>query len=271
MHVHQWLLGVTAGILMSSVWAGRVCQDAPPDAQAFRQAMAAGHTSMQQLDKIKPKVALIARVGQDLSAYHLRFSHLGFVWRDPGAQGQWRVMHLLNQCGTVQSDLWREGLANFFMDDPFAYDALIVVPSVAVQDKLHAWLSEQSKMEQLHGSKYNMLAYPFSTLYQNSNQWVLEGLASAMSRDLDIHSRTQAQQWLKLMNYQPSELKINTFKRLGGRMFRANIAFDDHPTDRRMAGQIDTVTVDSIVNFLQQAMPGSRNYLVEAQKLPELR
>ncbi|AMC35941.1 DUF2145 domain-containing protein [Janthinobacterium sp. B9-8] len=271
MRLNQWLLGLIASLLMSHVWAGRACQDASPNTETFRQAMAAGYASMQQLDEIKPKVALIARVGQDLSAYNLRFSHLGFVWRDPSAQGQWWVMHLLNQCGTVQSDLWREGLANFFMDDPFAYDALIIVPSIAVQDKLQSWLSEQSKMEQLHGSKYNMLAYPFSTLYQNSNQWVLEGLASAMSRDLDIRSRVQAQQWLKLMNYQPSELKINTFKRLGGRMFRANIAFDDHPTDRRMAGKIDTVTVDSIVNFLQQAIPESRSYLVEAKKLPELR
>jgi hypothetical protein len=115
-----------------------------------------------------------------------------------------------------------------------------------------------------------MLAYPFSTEYQNSNQWVLEGLASAMSRDLEIKNRQQAQQWLKLMNYQPTELKINTLKRLGGRMFRANIAFDDHPTDRRMSGKIDTITVDSIVSFLQLQTKGSRAYVVPAQAVPAL-
>jgi len=35
-------------------------------------------------------------------------------------------------------------------------------------------------------------------------------------------------------------------------MFKANIAFDDHPFDRRMAGQIDTVTVDSVFRFMEQ-------------------
>ncbi|WP_293936228.1 DUF2145 domain-containing protein [Iodobacter sp.] len=270
MRLNQWLCGLMAVLLLPLAWAGRACQETSPNTETFRQAMATGYVNMQQLDKLNPKVAMIARVGQDLSAYRLRFSHMGFVWHDPKAQGQWRVMHLLNQCGTAQSDLWREGLANFFMDEPFAYDSMIIVPPSEVQDKLQIWLSEQGKMEQLHGDKYNMLAYPFSTQYQNSNQWVLEGLAAAMSHDLAIRSRAQAQQWLKLMNYQPTELRINTFKRLGGRMFRANIAFDDHPTDRRMAGRIDTITVDSIVNFLQQASPESRNYVVEAKPLPEL-
>ncbi|WP_229458757.1 DUF2145 domain-containing protein [Massilia glaciei] len=38
-------------------------------------------------------------------------------------------------------------------------------------------------------------------------------------------------------------------------MFRANIAFDDHPFGRRMAGQIDTVTVESIVRFIRARDP----------------
>jgi hypothetical protein len=29
------------------------------------------------------------------------------------------------------------------------------------------------------------------------------------------------------------------------------VAFDDHPYERRMAGQIDTVTVDSVVRFIK--------------------
>ncbi|MCU6433700.1 hypothetical protein LPB67_07900 [Undibacterium sp. Jales W-56] len=35
-------------------------------------------------------------------------------------------------------------------------------------------------------------------------------------------------------------------------MFRANVTSVDHPFDRRMAGQIDTITVDSIVGFMEQ-------------------
>jgi hypothetical protein len=38
-------------------------------------------------------------------------------------------------------------------------------------------------------------------------------------------------------------------------MFRANVAFDDHPFERRMAGQIDTVTVESVYRFIEQRDP----------------
>ncbi|QLI82482.1 DUF2145 domain-containing protein [Chitinibacter fontanus] len=257
-------------IASSSAWAGRTCEDKAPDPEVFRKAMAAGYANMQQLDTIKPKVALIARVGQDLSEYKLRYSHLGYVWQDPSQNQQWRVVHLLNECGTANSDLWREGLANFFMDDPFTYDSLIIVPSSAVQERLYTLLQNRSQLEQMHGSSYNMVAYPFSTLHQNSNQWALETLARAMSKDIELRNREQAQQWLKLAGFDGTELKINTFKRLGGRMFRANIAFDDHPTDQRMAGKIKTITVDSIVNFITQNNPGARYYPVDAKPLPKL-
>jgi hypothetical protein len=54
------------------------------------------------------------------------------------------------------------------------------------------------------------------------------------------------------MGFRPITVEIPAATRLGARMFRANVAFDDHPFDRRMAGQIDTVTVDSVVRFIRQ-------------------
>jgi hypothetical protein len=96
-----------------------------------------------------------------------------------------------------------------------------------------------------------MLAHPFSTKYQNSNQWALETIAAALANDVQVSNREQAQSWLKYANYRATTLEIPMLTRLGGRMFRANIAFDDQPFDRRMAGHIDTVTVDSIDRFLQ--------------------
>jgi hypothetical protein len=47
--------------------------------------------------------------------------------------------------------------------------------------------------------------------------------------------------------------------RLGARMTRANIAFDDQPFDRRMAGHIDTVTVESVVRFVHQVDRGAHD------------
>jgi hypothetical protein len=44
-------------------------------------------------------------------------------------------------------------------------------------------------------------------------------------------------------------------------MTRANIAFDDHPPEKRFAGHIETATVDSILQFLQ------RNQLATAPQL----
>ena len=58
-------------------------------------------------------------------------------------------------------------------------------------------------------------------------------------------------------------MQIRALTRLGARMFRANVAFDDHPFDRRMAGQIDTVTTDAIVNFVRGHDPQARVFTVE--------
>ncbi len=42
----------------------------------------------------------------------------------------------------------------------------------------------------LHEAHYNLVAYPWSTEYQNSNQWVLETIAAALA-DRPIASRTR--------------------------------------------------------------------------------
>lgn len=73
------------------------------------------------------QMAIVGRVGQDLSKYGLHYSHVGFIYRERSGQ-PWRIAHLLNDCGSNRSDLWYEGVGNFFLDDLFAYDALVLVP-----------------------------------------------------------------------------------------------------------------------------------------------
>ncbi|RJG05229.1 DUF2145 domain-containing protein [Noviherbaspirillum cavernae] len=214
------------------------------------QAMELAQKTKLALDASGAQVALLARAGQDLSKYGLRYSHVGYVWRDH-PQGRWIVVHELNQCGTAESTLYNEGLANFFMDDLFAFEALVVVPNPEMQEKIARLLASDAP-RRLHAPQYNMLSYAFSTRYQNSNQWVLELLAAANAKDAVIGDREQAQAWLKLAGFRPITVNVPTLTRLGGRMFRANVAFDDHPFDRRMAGMIDTVTVDSVVRFIEK-------------------
>jgi hypothetical protein len=244
------LLLIVVACVAIPAHAGRPCQEAQPKAEQVGQALELALKARTTLEASGAQVALIARVGQDLSKYNLRYSHLGYVWRDH-PKGRWLVMHELNNCGTALSALYNEGLGNFFMDDMFAFETLIVIPNAQTQAQLVQLLASDAPLK-FHGAQYNMVAYAFSSKYQNSNQWVLELLAAASATDVQIDNRDQAQAWLKMAGYQPITLHIPTATRLGGRMFRANIAFDDHPFDRRMAGQIDTVTVDSIVRFMER-------------------
>ncbi|MES2740487.1 MAG: DUF2145 domain-containing protein [Pseudomonadota bacterium] len=239
-----------AALAPTAALAGRSCEEKPIDATVVIKAMNLAHQTRQALDESGAEVAMIARVGQDLSKYKLRYSHMALVWRDH-PKGRWTVVHELNECGTAASALYNEGLGNFFMDDMYAYETQIVLPGPAIQAGLARLLASNTP-RRLHGAHYNMLAYAYSSKYQNSNQWVLEAYAAASAPAGKVETRDEAQSWLKQANYQPITIKVPTMTRLGGRMFRANIAFDDHPFDRRMAGQIDTVTVDSMVRFIKQ-------------------
>ncbi|MDB5949463.1 MAG: hypothetical protein JWR65_1318, partial [Massilia sp.] len=62
--------------------------------------------------------------------------------------------------------------------------------------------------------------------------------------------RAQAQRWLRQAGYRPITIEVDAMTRLGARISRANISFEDQPFERRMAGHIDTVTVDSVLRFV---------------------
>jgi hypothetical protein len=230
--------------------AGQACEPHKPSATAITQALGLAQRTREALDASGAKVVLIARAGQDLSAYGLRYSHLGYAYRDERSQG-WRIVHKLNHCGTDRSALYRQGLADFFMDQPWRYEAGVVVPNPAVQDALLPLLQDNARAAVLNTPAYNMVAYPWSQRYQQSNQWALETLAMAMQPSAT--TRVQAQGWLRALGYQPTTLHLPAFKRLGAELTAANVAFDDHPNSRRFAGRIDTVTVDSVFAFVRSA------------------
>jgi hypothetical protein len=249
------LLLISLCVCSTLAVAGTACSDKPQSAETMHKAFQLAIKTREALDASGAQVALVGRVGQDLSKYNLRYSHMAFVWRDH-PQGRWLAVHELNQCGTAQSALYNEGLANFFFDDMFAWDALIITPSPELQAQIVTQLKNTSVLQNLHQPHYNMVAYPFSTQYQNSNQWVLEVLASAMNGTPQA-SRNNNQQWLKQAGYKPSMLHIPTLQRLGGRMFKANVAFDDHPNGDRYAGKIEVATVDSVADFIKLRDPHS--------------
>ncbi len=234
--------------------AGRSCDaPKPPAPQTIVQGMNLAEKTWRALEaehaKSGAKVVVLARAGQDLSKYGLRYSHLGFAYK--AHDGRWLVAHKLNTCGTAVAELYRQGLGEFFLDDLFRFEAAWVVPTKEVQDKLHTLLLDKNRIKLMHIKPYSMVSYVWGNKYQQSNQWAIETLAAAM--DGSIRTRDQAQAWLQFKGYTPTTLNIPPLTRLGGRITQANIEFDDHPSKKRFSDRIESVTVDSVFAWLQRA------------------
>ncbi|MBV8621682.1 MAG: DUF2145 domain-containing protein [Curvibacter sp.] len=243
-------LGLWSGL---PAQAGRSCDERPPTPQSFTQGLVLAAQVSQRLEASGAQVVVLARAGQDLSKYHLRYSHLGYAYKSP--EGPWRVLHKLNQCGTAVSHIERQGLGEFFMDDLWRYEAAWVVPTPEVQAALYPVLQDKARIAPLFEPAYSMVSYAWGQRYQQSNQWALELLAGAL--EPQIHNRQQAQAWLQFKGYEPTALNIGPLTRLGGRITAANIAFDDHPNEKRFSDRIETVTVDSFFAWLQRAHLGA--------------
>ena len=241
--------------------AGQACEEKPLAPGEVIRSMSLAQRTVQALEASGARVALVSRAGQDLSRYGVRYSHMGVVVRDH-PQGRWTVVHELNDCGTAASGLYYEGLGNFFLTDLVWFEAQLIIPGSALQERLAALFATRTPLR-MHEPRYNMLAYVYSTRYQNSNQWVLETLAAAAAPPGEVATRGEAQGWLKAMRYQPPTLEIPASVRLGARMLRANVAFDDHPFDRRMAGQIDTVTTDAVRQLVRTVDPQTRTMVID--------
>ncbi|MCM5681800.1 DUF2145 domain-containing protein [Schlegelella sp. S2-27] len=254
-------LALAAALVAGPAQAGRSCQSRPLSLQTLQQGLALAEHTARRLEASGAQVAVIARNGQDLSRYGLRYSHLGLAYRDEQAgRPVWRVVHKLNHCGTARAAVYRQGFAEFFLDDLHVFEAGIVPLTPRVQQPLLAALRDNRRATTLHTPAYNMVAYPWSVRYQQSNQWAIETLASAL--EPAVRNREQAQAWLKLQDYRPTTLRIGALTRLGGRMTAANIAFDDHPNDKRYADRIETVTVDSVFRWLERSGLGRHEEVV---------
>lgn len=129
-----------------------------------------------------------------------------------------------------------------------------MVPTREVQDRLLPLLldaGQGGRALSLRRKPYSIVSYAWGGEYQQSNQWAIQTLAAAM--EPQITSREQAQAWLRFKGYEPAVLRINALTRLGGRVSAANVAFDDHLNDKRFSDRIETVTADSVFQWLQRA------------------
>ncbi|MFN4362183.1 MAG: DUF2145 domain-containing protein [Hylemonella sp.] len=264
MNIARKFWGALCGVALSALLlagpahAGRSCEHRPLQVWTLERSLTLAQRTRDALDASGAQVVLLARAGQDLSKYGLRWSHLGLAYKAPARAGEddgrgyvWRVLHKLNHCGTQEAALYRQGLGDFFLDDLWRLEAAWVLPTREVQLKLHALLLDERKAKALHHAPYNLVSYPWSRKYQQSNQWGIETLAAAM--EPSVYSRERAQEWLRFQGYEPTVLRLGAFTRLGARVSAANVAFDDHPGEKRYSDRIETVTVDSVFAWLQRA------------------
>jgi len=244
--IRAWF-ALLALVLAGATHAGTACRTTTASPQAIAAAAETARAVASALDARDRPVALLARVGTDLSKYGLRYSHVAFVLRDH-PDGRWTVVHELNECGTARSALYTQGLVNFFVDDLVVQDAKIVWPDDETSAALVALLGADAS--RVHEPHYSVIARAGSTRYQNSTAWVLETIGAA---DAEARERSAAQAWVAAHGFQPDVIHIPYSQRVLGGLFSANAAFGDHPVAARLGGEYRVVTVRSIFRWLRDS------------------
>ena len=247
-------------LLAGGVYAGQDCGErSAPTPEALARGLQLGEKMRDQLESSGASMALIARVGLNLSEYNQRFTHMGVAVRDH-VRNRWQVLHLFNPCGKSQSEIMTQPLEKFYEVDLFEFEAMALVPSQSRQAQLRNVFLNPVKAKALHTPAYNMIAHPFNTRFQNSNQWILEMIAMGLDDSQSVNNRAQAQDWLKAQAYEPGAIRIPNLKRTGARLFSSHISFADHTQEEYENQRYQVVTVDSIIRLLGGLDPGIKQF-----------
>jgi len=233
-----------------TTWAGQACVERPIMVKEFRQAYCLANKLYQHVEASSEQLVLVARIGSDVSEYGLKYTHAGVLLRHHSA-GSWLFVHALNRCGTDKAALYNEGLMNFFLDDLFQPEALVIYLDAHLQQAVLN-LIRQGLAPRFQETHYSAIAHPFSNDYQNSNGWVLELLAAAQMPYLP-GDRTAIHAFLKKQGYQGDEIKVSLLERIGADLFTANVHFDDHPEEADLRRRYKVVSVRSILRYLQRS------------------
>lgn len=199
--------------------------------------------------------ALIARSGTDLSRFGLRYSHAAVALAD-GLDTPWAVRQLYYACAEGRARLFDQGLAGFVSgsdDADIGYVSVLLPPPEAAAALAKAGLDKGLALGLLD-ARYSANAYPFSTQYQNCNQWVAELLAAAVA---GTTTRADAQAWLLREGYAPEPVQASPWLMLAGR-FLPWLHFHDHPAEQLDRGAVQTSLPDSLEAFALQLWPTAR-------------
>jgi hypothetical protein len=241
------------GLALQGAHAGRSCEARPPNAANVQRAMTLAETHR--------------------SAVSMPPAHRWWCWRVPGrtwastgcagatwagptaptAAGRptWRVVHKLNQCGSATAACTARAWGNSCWTTCTTTQAAFAVPTPEVQARLLPLLPTTPACSNCtprlqHGGLPLGAAVPAEQPVGHRDAGLAQdGVAPTPASGPRPGCVSRATS--------PPSLRISPLVRLGARMSAANVAFDDHPNDKRFSDRIETVTVDSVFEWLARA------------------
>ncbi len=244
-----------------SAWAGLssgYCQpSAELGAEVQDRLLQVTHIVKRELEQSGHRVALISRSGLSLERFAIRYSHAGISLKH-SANGAWSVRQLYFACDENRPRIFDQGMAGFVMganQPEGGRISIVFLPPEAAEPLEHAALDNAHAL-QLLGTTYSANAYPFSPLYQNCNQWVIELLASAWNKNRNHQpERVSAQQWLQAENYQPTVIDVGWIPLMWVSSLVPWLHADDHPDTDWNAAVYRVSMPQSIEAFIHARHP----------------
>ncbi|HZE91327.1 MAG TPA: DUF2145 domain-containing protein [Rhizobacter sp.] len=266
-----WRWRRAALLLLLSLWPWSLCQaeslrycDRPTELSADQQdeLLRFGGFVRAELEASGQRVALLSRSGLDLGRFGQRYSHSGvslLAQRDT----PWAVRQLYFACDERRPRLYDEGLAGFVLgthDPVIGYVSVVLLPAPESERLERSALDNRQALELL-ASSYSANAYPFSTRYQNCNQWVMEMLATAwalLPLDGADSLRTRAQQWLQAQGYAATVFDVGSRVLMWFGAFVPWLHRDDHPREDLAQALYRVSMPASIEAFVHQTVPDAQ-------------
>lgn len=219
----------------------------------------------RDLESRGAKAAIISRAGPRPNEFRLNgrpfrnysYGHAGIAAK---IAGKWRFHHLLydgclnNKKGGPK--LVVEKFFEFWPSDIAFYDLSIKIPSAELQDKIVEVVSSEDRKHSVFNNKYNAVANPFNSKYQNSNGWVISIITAAQ---FGSQTFVQSQRDFKNNGYVPLQTKLTAKERLGITIGAKpkNVKFDDKPRNWNKRKFFDFYSAESIERYLETIDPMS--------------
>jgi hypothetical protein len=210
----------------------------------------------RELEAAGQPAALVSRAGLHLGWLEQRYSHAGVSLRESEVT-PWSVRQLYFSCDEKRPRLYDQGISGFVVgaqDEAEGYVSIVTLPSEAAQRLATSARSNRNALALL-SPNYSANAYPYSTLFQNCNQWLAELLAFAWTQEGNAPpDRQQAQDWLREQGYQGTELDV-----WPPLIWLAHgyhwLNFNDHPDELLSAGRLQLSMPPAVEQYARKRWP----------------